>query len=124
MSHKKRTQGNLASEKACLQCGQDTTNRVKSKNYYGTVSYARDTMPMHKECYKEWWDDLTWHLDTLDERMNANIYFKRTEGLKGTYEGKPVDASWNGLEARHFLGEYKFKNRRPHPDTCDKCCLM
>lgn len=93
--------------------------------YFGTTSYATgNTIPFcTKQCHNKYWNNLTWHLDTLDERMNANMHFKRTKGLEGTYKGKKAHASWNGLEARHFLGEYKFKNRRPHPDTCKGCSL-
>lgn len=34
-----------------------------------------------------------YRIDCLDERMNSNIYFQRTEGMKGAYKGKPVHAT-------------------------------
>ena len=116
----------------CLHCKQPgATRKVKPCTYHGTASYVIERKKgetdeeyyrwFHPECFEKWWNDLTWHLDTLDERMNANIHFIRIRGSKGTYMGKPADASWNGMEARHFLGEYVFSNRRPHPTTCQGC---
>lgn len=108
----------------CQNCQKEATKQYKINLYFGTRSYKTDKKGNFctAECYQEWWDDLTWHLDTLDERMNANIHFNRTEGLKGTYKGKEVSASWNGLETRHMIGEYEFKNRKPHPVNCS--CSM
>jgi hypothetical protein len=113
----------------CVFCGKEEANhKVKQKTYFGTVSYASEKNEYwyfcNVYCYNKWWTDLTWHLDTLDERMNANMYFKRINGFKGTYKGIPVDASWNGLEARYFgIKDYEFINRRPHPETCKGCTL-
>jgi hypothetical protein len=121
----------------CMFCKkQDATHKVKPKIYAGTATYV---IPKAKgikdedyynyfcntECAEKWWTDLTWHLDTLDERMNANVHFSRTNGLKGTYKGIPVDASWNTLDAKYFgIKDYEFKNRRPHLETCKGCCLQ
>lgn len=114
----------------CLHCNKEGAKKdVKGKNYFGTSSNVRGDTQLFcdSECYSKYWNDLTWHLDTLDERMNANIHFKRTDGLKGTYKGKSVHASWNGTEARYILkkryniDEYEFENRRPHPETCSGC---
>ena len=110
----------------CTNCSKpDAGYELPGKSYFGTRSIRSGSVQnfCNQDCYNKWWNDLTWHLDTLDERMNSNIHFKRTNGLEGTYKGKRAHASWNGLEARHILGEYEFENRRPHPETCTGCCL-
>jgi hypothetical protein len=69
-----------------------------------------------KDCYEAWWQETTYELDELDERMNANIHFHRTQGSKGIYDDgtyrQEVDASWTGQMARHFGIPYKFEHRR------------
>lgn len=120
----------------CKHCKKPgATKAIKPRSYFGTVSYAPldhvmyPPLHFHPECYEKWWADLTWHLDTLDERMNANIYFHRIAGMKGIYDDgeyrhpKEVDASLNGLEARSIGIPYRFQHRRPHPDTCKGCIL-
>lgn len=97
------------------------------KPYFGPSKSHSEEIEAYfcnKTCKNQWYSNLVWHLDVIDERMNSNIYFQRTEGMKGTYKGKPVHATWNGLEARYFLGEYEFQHRKPHPETCDGCDLM
>lgn len=110
----------------CLFCNQpDAQYTVDEHTYHGTKSYKTGNKInfCNKECYKQWWDDLTWHLDVLDERMNSNIHFQRKDGMKGTYKGHDVDASWSGMDARYKLGEYEFQHRREHPKTCRGCCI-
>lgn len=119
----------------CFHCQLEITGKIQQVppcTYHGTVTYiikrGKDQTDeeyyrnFHEDCYLPWWNDLTWHLDSLDERMNVNIHFKRIKGNIGTYKGKHADSSWNGVEARHFLGEYEFINRRPHPETCKGYC--
>lgn len=117
-----------------MLCHKDGAKFEKKPiSYFGTVSYTADYKSRldpsaywyfcDGQCFDSWWRDLTWHLDTLDERMNVNRHFERVNGLIGTYKGKKAHASWNGLEARHFLGEYEFENRKPHPLTCGGCSI-
>ena len=110
----------------CLQCRSIITGEPYTKKlhiYFGTISYRTgyDGHFCSPEHYQEWWDEITWHLDCIDERMNSNVNFERIEGHKGRYRGKDADARWNGLEARHFLGEYEFKHRKEHPKSCKSC---
>lgn len=109
----------------CRNCKKITSNTRQYIMYFGTSTQKTglSIFVCDNECYRQWWKDNTWHLDTLDERMNVNIHFQRIKGNKGTYKGKPAKADWNGLEARHYLGEYEFKNRNPHPETCKGCWL-
>ena len=111
----------------CFHCKQSGELKgYEIRLYFGTVSYSSKNAGgsggsyeyFHPKCYREWWDDLTWHLDCIDERMNANKHFNRISGDKGTYKGQEVRASWNGLIARHILGDYEFEHRRPHPTGC------
>ena len=113
----------------CLHCKKDGADKlVKPMSYHGTVSYKTEhemePWYFHRDCFQIWWDDLVWHLDVIDERMNVNIHFQRTKGSKGLYNGKPVDASWTGQDARNYLGEYEFEHRRKHPATCSGCDLV
>lgn len=101
----------------CLHCQKEgAEHKVKPKLYFGTVSYKVDTFDKwsfcNKQCEQDHWNKLTYDLDCIDERMNVNIHFQRISGSRGTYKGKPADASWNGTEARYFLGDYEFIHRR------------
>lgn len=116
----------------CFHCHKEgATKAVTPVSYHGTESYRlinSEPRHFHPSCYEVWWKEITWHLDTLDERMNANEYFKRMNGLEGVFidaDGKeyPAHASWTGLEAKSKGIPYRFKNRRPHPDSCKGCSL-